>query len=78
MSITEVRTRFHALIDEVENPSLLQRFFEVMQASAKAPGTGLWSTLSDSDQQEVIAAYEESKDEKNLVSNKVVMGKHKK
>jgi hypothetical protein len=77
MSITEVRSRFHALIDEVENPSLLQRFFEVMQTSAKSPIAGLWNTLSEHDQQEVIAAYEESMDEKNLVSDKAVMGKHK-
>jgi hypothetical protein len=78
MSITEVRTRFHALIDEVENPSLLQRFFEVMQTSAKSSDTGLWNTLSESDQQEVLAAYEESNDEKNLISHKAVIGKHKK
>jgi len=78
MSITEVRTRFHALIDEVENPSLLQRFFEIMQTSAKSSGSDLWSTLSDSEQQEVFDSYEESQDEKNLVSNKAVMGKHKK
>ena len=78
MSITEVRTRFHALIDEVENPSLLQRFFEIMQTSAKSSDSNLWSTLSDSEQQEVIDSYEESQDEKNLVTNKTVMGKHKK
>ena len=78
MSITEVRTRFHALIDEVENPSLLQKFLEIMQESAKPSKANLWNTLSESEQQEVIDAYEESKDEKNLVSNETVMQKHKK
>jgi len=78
MSITEVRTRFHALIDEVENPVMLQRFFEVMKVSAKSPDADLWGSLSIEEQHEVIAAYEESMDEKNLVSHKTVMAKHKK
>jgi hypothetical protein len=78
MSITEVRNRFHVLIDEVENPLLLQKFLEIMKTSAKPSKAKLWDTLSELEKGEVIEAYEESKQEKNLVSNKEVMNKYKK
>ena len=78
MSITEVRTRFHALIDEVENPSILQKFLEIMEESTKPVHANLWSTLSESEKSEVLDSYVESKEEKNLISNKAVFAKHKK
>ena len=48
-----------------------------MQESAKSSNPGLWMSLSETQWQEVITAYDESLDKKNLVSNEVVMGKHK-
>jgi hypothetical protein len=76
MSITEVRNRFHALIDEVENPLLLKKFYDIMRENSKAPVKKLWDGMSVAEKEELIAAYEESKDEKNLISNKAVMDKH--
>lgn len=76
MSITEVRSRFHALIDEVNNPLLLKTFFEMMKQGSKPSKAKLWDTLSDLEREDVLAAYEESKDPKNLVSNKAVMSKY--
>jgi len=78
MSIREVRTRFHALIDEVENPDLLLRFFEIMKQNAKPSKKGLWDTLSSPEKNEVLDAYEESKHEGNLISHKTVIAKHAK
>lgn len=57
---------------------MLKKFFEIMKESTKPLKAKLWDTLSASEQDEVIAAYEESKDEKNLIPNKKVMGKYKK
>ena len=78
MSITEVRNRFHALIDEVENPLLLEKFLEIMKQTSKDKGSKMWSNLSTSDREDVLKAYEESKDENNLVANEDVMHKYEK
>lgn len=78
MSIREVRTRFHALIDEVENPDLLLRFFEIMKQNARPSKKKLWDTLSGSEKSDVLNAYEESKDENNLINHQAVLTKHAK
>jgi hypothetical protein len=78
MSIREVRTRFHALIDEVENPDILLRFFEIMKQNAKPSKMKLLDTLSSLEKSEVLDAYEESKDEKNLVPSQKGFAKHAK
>ena len=78
MSIREVRTRFHALIDEVENPDLLLRFFEIMKQNAKPAKKGLWDTLSSAEKSEVLSAHEESRHEDNLISHKTILAKHSK
>jgi len=76
MSITEVRTRFHALIDEVENPLLLERFFEIMKQTSEDKNSKLWNTLSTAEKNSVLKAYEESKDDNNLVAHEDVMNKY--
>ena len=76
MSITEVRNRFHALIDEVENPLLLEKFLKIMKQSAKNKNSKLWDTLSAPEKEEVLKAYEESKEETNLLVNEDVMSKY--
>jgi hypothetical protein len=78
MSITEVRNRFHALIDEVENPLLLEKFFDIIKQTSKNKNSKLWNTLSASEKDEVLKAYEESKDENNLVAHEEVMNNYKK
>lgn len=77
MTITEIRSQFHTLIDEVDNPQLLERFMEILRESATTK-TKLWDTLTDEQREGVLAAYEESKDEANLVSNEEVMKKYSK
>ena len=76
MSITEVKNKFHALIDEVENQLLLERFLDIMKQSAKNKNTNLWNTLSTPEKDEVLKAYEESKDEANLIAHEDVMNKY--
>ena len=78
MSITEVRNKFHALIDEVENPLLLEKFLEIMKQSSKNKNSKLWNSLSASEKDEVLKAYEESKNDANLIANEDVMSKYSK
>ena len=76
MSITEVRNKFHALIDELDNPVFLEKFLEIMEQSSKNRNSKLWSNLSSSEQVELLKAYEASLEEKNFVANEDVMAKY--
>lgn len=76
MVISKVKNQFHTLIDEVENPDLLRSFFLLFKARIKEPEAQLWKSLSEIEQAEVLAAYNESNNEANLVSNKTVKEKY--
>ena len=76
MSITEVRNKFHQLIDEVENPLFLEKFLEIMKQSSQNKNSKLWNTLSQSEKSEVAKAYEESKDDTMLIAHEDVMSKY--
>ena len=76
MSITEVRNKFHKLIDKVENPLLLEKFLEILEQSSQSKDSKLWNTLSSSEKSEVLKSYEESKDEATLLAHEEVMAKY--
>jgi hypothetical protein len=76
MLLTEVRSRFHALIDEVENPDLLRLFLNLFRARLKDPESKLWNALSEIQQNEVVDAFEESEKDSNLESNASVKKKY--
>ena len=78
MTITEIRSQFHTLIDEVDNPQLLERFMEILRESAAPKKGKIWDTLSEEGKRGVMEAYEQSKDKANLVSNEEVMKKYSK
>lgn len=78
MSITEVRNKFHTLIDTVENPELLQRFLDLMKQTTQKGNKSLLDSLTEADRDDVLKSYEESLDEANLVANEDVIHKYKK
>ena len=78
MSIIEVRNRFHALIEEVENPQLLQKFLDILSTTAHDKNSKLLSSLSEVEKNDLIKSYEESKDEGNLIAHEEVMNKYSK
>ena len=76
MQLTKVRSHFHNLIDEVENPDLLCSFLKLFKARLREPESKLWNTLSKTEQLEVLDAFNESEKEANLVSNKTMKKKY--
>ncbi len=66
-----VRSKFHELIDKVENLDLLERFYEAFK-SASNEKSGVWDTLSPDVQEYISQAYKESLDEMNLLSHEDV------
>jgi hypothetical protein len=67
MKLAELKSEFHTLIDKIENPGVLEQFYNGLNNSIK-PDNSLWSSLTLKQQEEVLLAYEESEDETNLIS----------
>lgn len=74
MTIKEIKTNFHQLIDEIENERILIQFYEVLNGfSKKRKDVDFWDTLTLKQKREIELAWEESENEENLVSHKEVM-----
>ena len=76
MKLAELKSEFHNLIDQVENPQILEQFYDALSNSIKS-GSSLWNSLTPEQQQDVLIAYEESEDESNLVSLSEIKSKFK-
>jgi hypothetical protein len=74
MKLTELKSDFHLLIDQIEDPQILEQFYDALNNSVNS-GNSLWATLTPEQQKEVLAAYEESEDENNLVPLSVIKSK---
>ena len=76
MKLAELKSEFHNLIDQIENPEILEQFYGALSNSIK-PGNSLWDSLSPEQQHDVLVAYEESEDEANLVPLSEIKLKYK-
>ena len=77
MEVISVRSKFHQLIDKVENIDLLERFYQSF-SSAVEQKKGAWQTLSDVDKNHILESYDESFDENNLLNHEDVKAKYSK
>jgi len=78
MTTFELRANFHNLIDNIDNDSLLSRFYEIISRAKDTKEGDLWSKLSKTDQAELLEIEKESRKAENLISHKEMQNKHKK
>lgn len=71
MSLTEIKSNFHSLIDKVEDSETLMYFYKVFSDSLN----NKWE-ISDKERKQIMEAYEESEDENNLIDFETVKEKH--
>ncbi len=67
MKLAELKSEFHNLIDQTNDPEIIEQFYKAMSESLRSDGS-LWRSLSTEQQKGVLDAYEESEDENNLIS----------
>ncbi|RFZ95111.1 hypothetical protein D0C36_06175 [Mucilaginibacter conchicola] len=67
MKLAELKSEFHRLIDETNDPQIIEQFFDAMTQSLRTEGS-VWRSLTSDQQQSVIDAYEESKDADDLTT----------
>ena len=76
MKLAELKSEFHSLIDQIQNPEILEQFYDALSNSTK-PHNSLWESLNAEQQQGVLTAFEESEDEANLVPLSEIRSKFK-
>jgi len=74
----KIKDDFHHLIDAIEDEQLLKSYYQLIQSINSSSGGKLWGALNESEKQELLLAYDESFDEKNLLSHEQVKQQHEK
>ncbi len=77
MNITLLKSNLHKLIDQIENQSLLEDYYEEMKNIFEKSQDNVWDKLTDDQKKEILLSYEESEIETDLIENDSVMNKYK-
>ena len=77
MKLAELKTEFHSLIDQTNDPEIIEQFYNAMSQSLSADGA-MWRSLTPIQQKQVLEAYEDSEDENNLISLDEIKAKYDK
>jgi hypothetical protein len=79
MTIQEIKTNFHHLIDEIQNEELLKRVYHLLKDYPKEKeAEDFWDTLTDKQKEDIDAALKESENESNFISHDEVKQEAKK
>jgi len=68
MSTVELKSDLHKILDTIENEQLLRTIYDFLKQGASKEEGLIWKTLTEEQKQEVYLSYEESQDDKNLIS----------
>lgn len=68
----KVKDDFHHLIDTIEDEAVLKGYYDLIQTLNDTQTGELQNKLTDEQRQELMLSYEESFDEKNLISHEEV------
>ncbi|MEO9485469.1 MAG: hypothetical protein ABJG47_18560 [Ekhidna sp.] len=77
MSTVELKASLHQLIDGIQNSNLLESLHDILSERRNSKDGHLWNSLTDSQKQEVLDAYQESEDSNNLTPHAEVLRKFK-
>ncbi len=78
MNTVELKRNFHNLIENIDNDNLLSNFYDLIKKRISSKEGQLWNRLTNEEQEELLLAFEESKDPQNLISHEEMKKKHKK
>ncbi len=70
------KENFHILIDQIEDERALSSYYELFKKLRQQETGRLWKSLSASEQQELMVAYDESFDAENLIPHNEVKREH--
>jgi hypothetical protein len=74
----KIKDELHHLIDTIDDEQLLKSYYQLIQSININSGGKLWSALNELEKQELLLGYDESFDQKNLLSHQQVKRQHEK
>jgi hypothetical protein len=74
----KIKDDFHQLIDSIDDEQLLKSYYQLVQKINDDQNGHLWANLNEDEKKELLAAYEESFDNNNLLSHEQVKHQHEK
>ncbi len=76
MSTLELKAIIHRMVDSTQNESLLRSLLNLLEFQTENDRLDGWSALTDVQRAELLLAFGESDDPKNLVPNDEVFKKY--
>jgi hypothetical protein len=67
MSTTELKSELHNIVDRIQDERLLQVVYHFLSQRENSEEGLMWKSLTEEQRKEVLLAYEESEDERNLI-----------
>ncbi len=67
MSTAELKSTLHRILEEIEDERLLRAIHAFLEERVTQETGRIWEKLTDEQREEVLLAYEESENEKNLI-----------
>ena len=77
MSTVELKSNIHTIVDKIQNQQLLSSVYQFLKSGTAKKSNGVWNSLTAAEKKEVLLAFEESEDEKNLIPADSVLKKFK-
>ena len=68
MSTIELKSNLHKIVGKIDNEQLLQTIYDFLKLSENSQEGQIWKSLTEEQKKEVYLSYQESEDDKNLVS----------
>jgi hypothetical protein len=75
METVELKAHIHKMVDTIQSEEFLKAVYGFLLEKEHGVAGRLWDSLTVAQQQEVMAAFEESEDERNLIDNDVMIEK---
>ena len=77
METLELKKSLHQLIDELDNPSLIELLHDFLSTREENQNGKLWESLSEDQKKEVLLAAEESENPEKLIPHLDIIKKLK-
>lgn|GEM_PF-553294 len=68
MGTIELKSNLHKIVDKINNEELLRTIYDFLKVRENLEERQIWKALTEEQKKEVYLSYEESEDDRNLVS----------
>lgn len=78
MTVVEIKSNLHKLIDKIQDEQLLSTVHDFLKSREAIEPGKLWETLTQEEKEELLVSLEESEEDKNLLPHEQVMKNYEK